>query len=266
MGIKFHCPNGHKMNVKSFLAGKKGVCPKCGVGVEVPLVSETEAVPSSTPANGAAPASQSNAAAPASPAFADTIVDEQEVPSFGPAAAAELATDFPSSHAVASANGKTGFKSAVLPAVIAQDPLAIWYTCTKSGDRYGPVSGEGINKWLGEGRIGADSLVWREGWPEWQKASAVFPSLKPAGAVEDFSDMFPGLVTSTPVAAPAAPQAKVDDLLADVLAGTAVASTSYIPSSSRRRTYKDKVVLASMVLIGATILLAITLLLVLLNR
>ena len=36
MGIKFRCPNGHKLHVKSFLAGKRGVCPKCGVAVEIP--------------------------------------------------------------------------------------------------------------------------------------------------------------------------------------------------------------------------------------
>ena len=33
--------------------------------------------------------------------------------------------------------------------------------------------------WLTEGRIGADSLVWREGWHDWQEASQVFPQLKP---------------------------------------------------------------------------------------
>src|SRR6476646_1048166 len=40
MGIKFHCPNGHKLNVKAFLAGKKGVCPDCGVKVRIPERSE----------------------------------------------------------------------------------------------------------------------------------------------------------------------------------------------------------------------------------
>ncbi|HZN36444.1 MAG TPA: hypothetical protein VFB80_21595, partial [Pirellulaceae bacterium] len=40
MGIKFHCPQGHKLNVKSFLAGKKGVCPKCGTRVRIPTASE----------------------------------------------------------------------------------------------------------------------------------------------------------------------------------------------------------------------------------
>jgi hypothetical protein len=36
MGIKFYCPNGHKLNVKSFLAGKRGICPHCGARVDIP--------------------------------------------------------------------------------------------------------------------------------------------------------------------------------------------------------------------------------------
>ena len=40
MGIKFHCPQGHKLNVKAFLAGKKGICPKCGTKLRIPEASE----------------------------------------------------------------------------------------------------------------------------------------------------------------------------------------------------------------------------------
>src|SRR5688500_2225794 len=36
MGIKFRCPNGHKLNVKSFLAGKRGVCPDCQATFRIP--------------------------------------------------------------------------------------------------------------------------------------------------------------------------------------------------------------------------------------
>ena len=39
MGIRFYCPNGHKLNVKSFLAGKRGICPHCGSKVDIPLES-----------------------------------------------------------------------------------------------------------------------------------------------------------------------------------------------------------------------------------
>ena len=39
MGIKFRCPNGHKLNVKAHQAGKKGYCPKCKTQVNIPLKS-----------------------------------------------------------------------------------------------------------------------------------------------------------------------------------------------------------------------------------
>ena len=32
--------------------------------------------------------------------------------------------------------------------------------------------------WIAEGRVSPDSLVWREGWRDWQEAEAVFPQLK----------------------------------------------------------------------------------------
>ena len=36
MGIRFLCPNGHKLNVKSFQAGKRGICPHCGARFTIP--------------------------------------------------------------------------------------------------------------------------------------------------------------------------------------------------------------------------------------
>jgi hypothetical protein len=39
MGIRFLCPNGHKLNVKSFLAGKRGICPDCDAKFIVPMES-----------------------------------------------------------------------------------------------------------------------------------------------------------------------------------------------------------------------------------
>ena len=36
MGIRFLCPNGHKLNVKSFQAGKRGACPHCGARFTIP--------------------------------------------------------------------------------------------------------------------------------------------------------------------------------------------------------------------------------------
>src|SRR5829696_8910632 len=45
MGIRFNCPSGHKLNVKEFLAGKRGVCPQCGAKFVIPMPSEASATP-----------------------------------------------------------------------------------------------------------------------------------------------------------------------------------------------------------------------------
>jgi hypothetical protein len=41
MGIRLQCPNGHKVHVKAFLAGKRGVCPECGARFDIPLEAGT---------------------------------------------------------------------------------------------------------------------------------------------------------------------------------------------------------------------------------
>jgi len=39
MGIRFECPNGHPLNVKEFLVGKRGICPECDARFIVPATS-----------------------------------------------------------------------------------------------------------------------------------------------------------------------------------------------------------------------------------
>ena len=34
-----------------------------------------------------------------------------------------------------------------------------------------------VGTWLAEGRVAAEVLVWREGWPQWRVAASVFPHL-----------------------------------------------------------------------------------------
>ncbi len=63
MGIRFSCPNGHKLNVKAHLAGKRAICPHCGSKVVVPEPpAQTEA-----PASAKSPGTRSlpTAAVPA---------------------------------------------------------------------------------------------------------------------------------------------------------------------------------------------------------
>ncbi|MCR4414412.1 MAG: DUF4339 domain-containing protein [Thermoguttaceae bacterium] len=67
-------------------------------------------------------------------------------------------------------------------------PTAVWYVRPSAGGQYGPATREIMRVWLAEGRVGPDSLVWREGWRDWRLGSQVFPQL---AAADD--EVVPGL-------------------------------------------------------------------------
>jgi hypothetical protein len=185
MGIKFHCPQGHKLNVKAFLAGKKGVCPKCGTKLRIPEASEPGLggddaddsdggkVPAGHPGNGAARAAVATAA-PVMPAAV-------AMPAARPAVSAAMPVPAPAMPAMPAA-----IPAAIpAPAVsdpIAEAPAAIWYVRPPSGGQFGPARGDVMRKWITEGRVSSDSLVWREGWTDWQTAGKLFPNLQSASA------------------------------------------------------------------------------------
>jgi hypothetical protein len=146
MGIRFYCPKGHKLNVKEFQAGRKAICPFCGEKTHIPR----ESTRSSSKRRG-----QSEGEAPAAEASEPTAKATSSKPS---------------------ALGK--------PAVSLANPLAeggdtVWYVRPVAGGQFGPATPDIMRSWLTEGRIGADSLVWREGWRDWQTATSVFPQLSP---------------------------------------------------------------------------------------
>jgi hypothetical protein len=95
---------------------------------------------------------------------------------------------------------------------IEEAPEAIWYVRPPSGGQYGPARGDIMRKWIVEGRVSQDSLVWREGWNDWRTAGQVFPSL--------------GMAASPP---PPVPQGSV------VYAATAARSSSARPTYPSRR-------------------------------
>ena len=157
MGIRFYCPQGHKLNVKEFQAGRKGICPFCGAKMQIPLESTR-------------PSSRQNQSQPPE---VEVEVDEQEA-SGGSSAQAPIQPPPPPP-----------------PAADSSDPLAeagdvVWYVRPTSGGQFGPASADVMRAWMAEGRIAAETLVWREGWRDWREASGVFPQLSPAAA-------FPGL-------------------------------------------------------------------------
>lgn len=238
MGIKFRCPNGHKLNVKSFLAGKKGICPHCGTSVRIPeataqatedqgaeteietelqtggtatatltksiaesiSASSTITTPTATVSTAvtpvsvapvmvqpvtpiattqASPMAASPAIASAAPLITPVATATPVVASVPVAVAAPLG-----SPVVAAPLAPSPY--AIMPTApvdpITEAPNAVWYVRPPSGGQFGPARGDIMRKWLGEGRVSADSLVWRDGWQDWKSAVVVFPSLAPASS------------------------------------------------------------------------------------
>lgn len=204
MGIKFNCHAcGKKLNVKAFLAGKRGICPHCGAKVDIPSESQVgvaagsgaarftaqEAAPASAvPVSG--PESHHSNGSTGGDAISAAPVSNTSFPQSG----------FPGAMASAAAATPTATPVPAQPAApadpIAEAPGAVWYVRPPSGGQFGPASGEIMRKWIGEGRVSADSLIWREGWAEWQSASSIFPSL--SGGASPPPPSSPVVPASTP--------------------------------------------------------------------
>jgi len=234
MGIRFYCPNGCKLHVKAFQAGKRGICPHCGCSVDIPLqstrVSSKRKPRTSTSEN--KPEAQEHlaeqaAGRPSRPrGLAGT--EARETGPTGPAANL-LEMPFPSPGPLpgpahgdrelvkpvepVSPTTPPPLKSGASPSSrrpddpFAQSPHAIWYVCPPSGGQYGPAANEVMRTWLAEGRVPPESKVWRDGWSEWKTAAEVFPptffpSMLAADAFAQqaahFRDDYATLATATP--------------------------------------------------------------------
>jgi hypothetical protein len=76
MGIKFVCPNGHRLHVKADLAGKTGICPECQARVVIPALPQpdTAGSPSVPPPLAAAAVPPAPAAVEAATSASDAKV------------------------------------------------------------------------------------------------------------------------------------------------------------------------------------------------
>jgi hypothetical protein len=179
MGIKFRCPNGHKINVKSHQAGKKGFCPKCKIQVDIPLKSQRKGKAERAAERAAAKAGTSNR----------------------PTAPAQPGPDMPVATRIVSSAGMPTVTLPTAPSSAANDPIAanpelVWYVRPPNGNQFGPAKGELLLSWIKEGRVGPDSLVWQEGWPDWKPAAETFPQL--AAPPDPMNNLLAGTPDSLP--------------------------------------------------------------------
>ncbi len=214
MGIRFFCPNGHKLHVKSFQAGHRGICPYCGATIDIPFTSTrgtsksagADKTPRSTSPNPEEGTINLNAIAPSSSASPSTSASPTESSFVSPGMDQEIELSAPLDRAVSIPHLSAGTASAgagllgntpspsstapysgnntsapvsSLPDPFAEAPTAVWYVRPVSGGQYGPASGDIMKSWLNEGRVAKDSFVWREGWTDWKEAQNVFEQLAP---------------------------------------------------------------------------------------
>jgi hypothetical protein len=183
MGIRFYCPNKHKLNVKDFQAGRTGICPFCGVKVHIPLAStRPRSKNKDHPDEGEAVAMDATLANA-----------ELSMATLGMAASANVA---PTPAAKAD--------------LLAEAGTAVWYVRPPSGGQFGPADADVMRSWLAEGRVSADTFVWREGWRDWLEAGEVFPQLSPSSLSPGSLETIPGLdaILAQPTVVPLHPQPK----------------------------------------------------------
>lgn len=149
-------------------------------------------------APGAAPAAASAASAgPAAVPEGAPYNPEQPAP--GPQSTAEA---YPATQPAMAAPAGVPGGAPLDP--ISEAPQLQWYVMPPGAtSQYGPAAGEEFRGWIREGRVAADTLVWRQDWPEWKAAGLVFPELQATPAAQPSATQ-PGL-SAAPTAAPMAP-------------------------------------------------------------
>ncbi|MEZ6119247.1 MAG: DUF4339 domain-containing protein [Pirellulaceae bacterium] len=238
MGIRFLCPNGHKLNVKDFLAGKRGICPDCGAKFIVPEKStegelqRVSAVGDEHKHSVAEEAATRIRHQDSSPKFTK---QSDATPSINPRP--------PSPPSAANPSASAGDP-------IAEAPHATWYVRPPSGGQFGPATADVMRTWLTEGRVAADGYVWRDGWAEWKQAQEVFRFLN--------ADSSRTPTSATTSATPAATPQQLDIPVISAEAPTPASQVKAV----RRKSNRTSTIMVSFLAVACIILFVVLILLI----
>ncbi|MDR0390946.1 MAG: DUF4339 domain-containing protein [Planctomycetaceae bacterium] len=145
MGIRFFCPNGHKLNVKSQLAGLRGYCPDCGAELTIPMASTRK---SSKEGGG--------------------LIDNTETQNQNQQNQQNQILDI-----IATFNDFTVLQNPIL-----KDESIEWHIHNPDDkSQQGPLTNQTIKKLLQQDKIKPYFYIWYEGLPDWLPASSIFPEL-----------------------------------------------------------------------------------------
>ncbi len=125
------------------------------------VVSNSSTLPSSPPRTSSAPAAHADLQPPDSEAEAYGDVPTNSLQEFD-------------SMVESAAPSQDQAQTHTQPQAVREAPSATWYVRPPAGGQYGPAPANIFCEWLTENRVTRDSLVWRDGWPQWLVAGEVF--------------------------------------------------------------------------------------------
>lgn len=175
MGVRFACHAcGRRLNVKSELAGRRGICPTCSVRFRVPA-HDTQ---TSTPVDASEAPSPDDSSVPTRSSAQAPQNQRSDVAQAAIGSGASGRTTA-SQQSTQAQREDSGSRQPSLDEVLG-GTSATWYVRPSSGGQFGPADGPTLSQWISEGRVADSAMLWRDGWPEWRIARSVLPSQKEA--------------------------------------------------------------------------------------
>lgn len=201
MGIRFQCHHcEHELHVKDFQGGKRGRCPSCKEIFRIP----TDGNPYSVDADASRSPGDSSCQTASERSSSADVLDRSVADKERSSQQVQQSTRAPLQQEVSDASGPTDVPPAVETSanadrVLNEVPDAKWYVRLENNDQFGPADAPTLKQWIKENRVSFDSLVWREGWPEWQTAADGLPEYFGEAVISESSSRSNSLAPVGPI-------------------------------------------------------------------
>lgn len=186
MEIRMPCTHcGKVLLIKDASTIRVGICPNCHRKVTIPASAthNTPSKPSDTPLASMKRGSKSAPKVIPRPPGGGKATDSSETKSNSRsdsvAGKSDSSRRLAGSRDAAKKSSTPPQTQAAPPGLdpLTESPDAVWFVRSPGGGQYGPASNQVLQEWISQGRVGTQSLVWRDGWADWLPAERVFQSL-----------------------------------------------------------------------------------------
>ncbi len=256
VGIRFRCHQcGHELHVKDFQGGKRSKCPECETKFRIPSESAERSLPLENSQSDDSTANSSLAASSSGAAMGTLAAKSTMANPRSLDGDSQIDSQNDAPQEIDSVASSPFDSPKVQLQAILDAPGATWYVRPPAGGQYGPAPADIFCEWLAEHRVTRDSLVWRDGWPQWLVAEDVF--------MDYFGPAILQMIA--PVIAPSAPSS-VPTVQADAPEFVAPTSLSERTLAARKRQRKKNYMIMIGILTAISVGLVIALIVVLMQN